>query len=447
MRLNSDISGKYWDQLLRKYPEDALQDHQNMCAEIAAKGLTYADRIVPCVLKPNAISTDNVSQIQQSSVTIVNAVEKVTAYLLSEPEHPWWQSISASLKALLQIQTPLNRHLQVARLDGCVSPSGNIYYLECNGDSPAGFAYAELMEKALLKTRIAAKFKAKYPIKRDEYLRRFCSRMLKAYYQCRDNKPNIAITDWRDVKTLAEFRLIADKLEARGYSTVICDPRDFRYRQGNLYCKDKIIDMVYRRVILDELAQREGQCKDFIKAVKEQAVVVVNPFISAIASCKQLLARIRMGEFNELLTANEIKTIRKHIPFTYRLNTESFKTGNQTYDTLTYTLEHQDKLVIKPMRAYGGKDIHFGSLLGKRQWKDLITAIRKDHYICQKLVKIPETGIPVFTPDMKFTQMNIITNPFIVGGDYGGCLTRLAHNKVVNIGTGGMVQATFTLKV
>ena len=47
-------------------------------------------------------------------------------------------------------------------------------------------------------------------------------------------KPNIAIVDFDREGTISEFQVFQNYFRARGYQTVICDPRDFKYRSGQL---------------------------------------------------------------------------------------------------------------------------------------------------------------------------------------------------------------------
>ena len=75
----------------------------------------------------------------------------------------------------------------------------------------------------------------------------------------------MAIVDWREVPTYSEFEILRDAFTARGVPTVICDPRDLEFAAGSrfsagtgrgLYAKGERIDLVYRRVLINDIVAR-----------------------------------------------------------------------------------------------------------------------------------------------------------------------------------------------
>src|SRR5439155_2079319 len=92
--------------------------------------------------------------------------------------------------------------------------------------------------------------------------------------------PLMAIVDWRDVPTFSEFEILRDAFTARGVPTIICDPRDLEYvksgpsiatsdssvvsgvsRTAGLYAHGRRIDLVYRRVLINDMVAREAECR------------------------------------------------------------------------------------------------------------------------------------------------------------------------------------------
>jgi hypothetical protein len=65
--------------------------------------------------------------------------------------------------------------------------------------------------------------------------------------------PNIAILDWNDLPTADEFILLEEFFASCGVPTVICAPEQLAYEQGRLRCGAFPIDLVYKRVIINEL--------------------------------------------------------------------------------------------------------------------------------------------------------------------------------------------------
>ena len=80
--------------------------------------------------------------------------------------------------------------------------------------------------------------------------------------------PRIAIVDWREVPTWSEFEILRDAFIALGVPTVICDPRDLEFAAGSrfsagtgrgLYANGEPIDLVYRRVLINDIVARRDR--------------------------------------------------------------------------------------------------------------------------------------------------------------------------------------------
>ena len=72
--------------------------------------------------------------------------------------------------------------------------------------------------------------------------------------------PTIAIVDWRDVPTWSEFELLRDAFVEAGVPTVVCDPRDLTFEGGVLRAEGRSIDLVYRRVLINDILARPDDC-------------------------------------------------------------------------------------------------------------------------------------------------------------------------------------------
>ena len=75
----------------------------------------------------------------------------------------------------------------------------------------------------------------------------------------RASPPTILITDFREVPTWSEFLILKDRFEARGVPTVVADPRDLTFDGTTLVADGRRIDMVYRRVLVNDVIARAGR--------------------------------------------------------------------------------------------------------------------------------------------------------------------------------------------
>jgi len=78
--------------------------------------------------------------------------------------------------------------------------------------------------------------------------------------------PQIAIVDWKEVRTQNEFQILKKIFEKEGCPTIVADPRELHLVNGRLEAQGVAIDLIYRRVIFKELIERIEEVKDFLEA-------------------------------------------------------------------------------------------------------------------------------------------------------------------------------------
>ena len=81
--------------------------------------------------------------------------------------------------------------------------------------------------------------------------------------------PTIAIVDYEDVPTRTEHHLFREFFSDSGYPAFVCDPRDLTYEKVALRYEGRTIDIVYKRLLVNELIER---------ADKLQALISRDPF-------------------------------------------------------------------------------------------------------------------------------------------------------------------------
>jgi hypothetical protein len=136
----------------------------------------------------------------------------------------------------------------------------------------------------------------------------------------------MAIVDWRDVPTYSEFEILRDAFTAQGVPTIICDPRDLEYvasassRPGSpapgLYAGGRRIDLVYRRVLINDMIAREDDCRTLVDAYESRTVCVANSLRCKIPHKKAFFAVLTDERRAALFSPEERELIHRHIPWT-----------------------------------------------------------------------------------------------------------------------------------
>ena len=178
-------------------------------------------------------------------------------------------------------------------------------------------------------------------------------------------------------------------------------------------------------------------------AVLKQAFVN-NQVISSIAGeldHKSSFEIFTNPEFAGLFTAGERAVFRKYLPWT-RVIKERKTPGidGRGIDLVPYVLKNQERLIIKPSRAYGGKGVMIGRLTEKSKWADYAAKASRPpgRYVAQEAVDIREETFPVFSGDAKirFEKFYSVSG-FVVTPGAIAVLGRFSKDMVVNVARKG----------
>ena len=110
-------------------------------------------------------------------------------------------------------------------------------------------------------------------------------------------RPTIAIVDWEEIATAAEFELLKSYFEGKGHEVVISCPRKVTVEGDRLTIDGRPVHLIYRRVIIRELLEKVDEVEGFIEGVKEGLACVANPFRSFIVGNKKVLSLLRDVRF------------------------------------------------------------------------------------------------------------------------------------------------------
>src|SRR6185503_2256739 len=119
-----------------------------------------------------------------------------------------------------------------SRLDSFLTKSA-YSFVELNGESPAGIAYADAAYDIFSSLPVMKEFSKDYNV-RPLYGRRFMLDVLLSSYEeflghTPESKPRIAIVDLPGVPTVSEFELFREFFESNGYPSVICTPQELEF--------------------------------------------------------------------------------------------------------------------------------------------------------------------------------------------------------------------------
>ncbi|MBI4971940.1 MAG: glutathionylspermidine synthase family protein [Candidatus Omnitrophica bacterium] len=400
----------------------------------------YGRFAIPTFFKPYFLTPRQEKLIKNVTETMARILEKVIQIYFEEPQLRRLFNLSKEAAELIAIDPGYKRNVNVARFDSFLEGE-NLKLIELNTDSPAGMGYADLLEDIFFETHELEDFFHAFHFRRDNRRQKLLESLLGAYGEFQGGSthhPRIAIVDWRTVRTRPEFEALKAFFEERGYPTTIADPRDLRLKHGKLYHDDFQIDLVYRRVIFNELLEKLDEVKDFIEAYRTRVVCVVNSFRSKLAGTKTVLSILTTPEYDHFFTEEENKIKSENIPWTRRvIDCEHFY-GTKKIFFIDFLKDEKEQLVMKPSEGYGAKDVTVGLETRDDDWNRTIDKALKSDWVLQEFVRIPFMNVPiVINNKLEFVRKKSSINPFCFGGRYATCLSRLSEESVINVSHGG----------
>ena len=134
-------------------------------------------------------------------------------------------------------------------------------------------------------------FRKKYTLTQVGSRKHLLQALLKSYKQFGGTKkPNIAIVEFRPAyhSGQSEYELFRDFFREEGYAVEIVSPEQLEYRNGVLRRGNFEIDLVYRRLGVQEFLIRFDLTHPLVQAYRDRSVCVVNSFRSELAHKKAM---------------------------------------------------------------------------------------------------------------------------------------------------------------
>src|SRR3989440_11828314 len=410
------------------------------------RGLFFGQRPLCTVLRPRFITPEQYRFLQSRVRILLHAFDKAYYAAIADANFRAQFGLLDWEEALVQHAPGFRASSPTSRVDTFfVTERGGLRLTEYNAETPASPAYSDVLTEISYGLPVMRKFLRSYEMRPLPARHSVLHALVDAYQQWagRREAPRIAILDWREVPSYSEFMMFAEYFKSQGLECIITDPREVEYRNGRLVAGDFHITLIYKRVLISELIERGGLDHPVVRAVRDGAVCMVNPFRCKILHKKASLAVLNDERNASLFTPEEQEAIEAHIPWTYHVEDRHVRYHGQTIDLIPYIFEHRENFVLKPNDEYGGKGIVLGWQTDSTSWAQAIQAALTEPYIVQERVAIPSELYPCMVDGrVELIDLMLDTNPFVFYGDYvDGCLSRLSAEALLNVtaGTGSAV--------
>ncbi len=414
--------------------------------------LIFGGRPLSPYLRPHFVTEPDWKRIVEICETVWGALQKVKDAAVASEEILDELGITVIEKQLVAIDPKYAQVSPTARLDSFLTES-TYSFVELNGESPAGIAYADSATEIFENLPIMKKFAEKYEIAGFDGRPKMLDVLLRAYQEFSGGKstpkPVIAIVDLKDLPTQKEFELFRDYFQSEGYKSIICSPDELRFDGEKLYCGEIAIDIVYKRLLVNEYLPIMDAHPALLNACKAEAVCLVNNFRSKIIHKKAVFAVLTNEKYEHLFNDAELAAIEAHVPWTRTFREEETVNHGLAIDLVEWTRQNPHKLVLKPNDDYGGHGIFIGWNSSPAEWENAIeTALEKGDYLVQERVQTSKEVFPFLEPNgtINMVEQLVDLDPLLYFGKVGSAFTRLSSTELANVSSGGGMVPTFIIK-
>jgi hypothetical protein len=432
-----------WDAELAHGNELTPEFCREFARSMRARKLTFGDRIHCPFLRPFMLSAADESRVRGAAQTVARLGERIAREAIDSPALFSQLGVSEAEERFIRIEPGYGTASTASRVDAFLLPNG-LHFAEYNAESPAGAGYTQRLCELFDTLPVMARFRTGRHVRHHITIQPLLDALLDSYREWGGTAkpPTIAIVDWRDVPTWTEFELLAGAFEAAGVPTVVCDPKDLELSNGRLTVAGRGIDMVYRRVLLNDIVARSAECAVLVAAYEQRAACVANTFRCKLAHKKAFFAVLTDPANSAMFSAMEQAVIAAHVPWTRLLADTSTHKDGASKGLLDIARDQRERLVLKPNDEYGGTGVMLGWEHDPSSWDAALQSALRDGagtWILQDRVPVRREVFPMFDANGVVTMRDMLVDlaPYLWRGKMAGYLTRLSATGLANVTSGG----------
>ena len=394
--------------------------------------LTFGDRLLCPFLRPFFLSPSDERRVTHAAETMWRLGERVADAARERPDLMRDLGLSDAEIALADIDPGYPVTSTAGRADAFLLP-GSLQFAEYNAESPAGPGYSQRLAELFDEGPLMERFRRSFDVRHYTPIAHLLQALLESYRDWGGTAapPQIAIVDFRGVPTWSEFELLRDAFTAAGVPTLVADPRDLVFDGRTLTANGQRIDLVYRRVLINDIVAHPDECRALVAAYRARAVCVANSLRCKIAHKKAFFAVLTDERYAPLFSRDEQDVIAAHVPWTRVVREQGAEDIRR----------RRDQLVLKPNDEYGGTGVTLGWETTDAAWDAAIERALAESdrgWVAQERIDVRREIFPV-CGDGAIADRDMLVDfaPYVFRGRVSGFLTRLSATGLANVTSGG----------
>jgi hypothetical protein len=426
-----DAVAKY-NKLLESGPYRDMAWAEALHERMESAKLSAGGRLVCPFLRPSFISRRQYESLVKTGESLICAIDRMEQMVLTNPVLLSRLELLPAEKMLASIDPGYQALEVAARLDTHVN-NGHLHFVQYNADSPTGAAYGDALADLFYDIPPMKEFRKKYALTKVGSRKHLLNALLKAYKQFGGTKtPNIAIVEFRSAyhSGHSEYELFRDFFRQEGYRVEIVSPEQLEYRNRVLRRGSFEIDLVYRRLGVQEFLIRFDLAHPLVQAYRDRAACVVNSFRSELAHKKAMFGLLTDETLTAKFPAAERKAIREHVPWTRLVAQTKTTYEEKPIDLPEFIVQNRERLALKPNDDYSDQHSYFGWEMDSGAWERALKEAMRHAYVVQERVEAVRSVFPLMNFGMlEFREMQVDVHPHAYLGKVQGCSSWLTTGK------------------
>ncbi|MCU1326277.1 MAG: hypothetical protein JWN34_1647 [Bryobacterales bacterium] len=387
-----------------------------------ARQLSTGGRLLCPFLRPNFVTQKQYDTLVKTGEALITAVDRMLKTALASPAVLARMQLLPAEKMLAAVD-PGYDIAEVSSQFDLQLQNGSMHVSQYSADALTGTAYADGLSDIFFDCPPVKEFKRRYNLTRVGGKKPFLQALLKAWKLFGGKKkPNIAIVEFRSATGRSESEIFREFFKDEGYETEIFSPEQLDYKNGVLKAGSYEIDLIYRRVSVQEFLLRFTLNHPLVQAYKDRKVCVVNSFRSELSHKRAMFALLTDETLTAKFPPHERKAIKEHLPLTRVVKAGKIAWNEEVVDLLDYIQKNRETLVLRPNDDYSDLQTFVGAEHDETAWARAIREAQRAPYVVQERSVPSRTVFPMLSfGNLEFREMQVDVQPQAFLGKVAAC--------------------------
>jgi hypothetical protein len=415
------------------------------------KGERLSGRPISPVLRPHFVTNRDYALLEKSSETLLSAITRASELAISTPALLARMQLLPAERMLASVEPGYKEFSVTGLLDAALN-DGSLRFSHYASDIPAGVLYGETLADLYYEAPPVKEFRKKFKLRKLGGLKTFLSAMQKTYkdFGGKTKKPNIAIVEFRppfQPAATSEYALLAEYLTREGCPAIVVSPDQLEYRNNVLRHGEFNIDIVYRRVRLQEFLVKYDLNHPLVRAYKDRAVCMVNSLRAELGSKRAIFDLLTDESVTAKFPAAERKAIKEFVPWTRLVQAVKTTYHGRAIDLPEFMMKQRAKLVLKPNEDNGEAPPVRGADVDDATWEKSLRTAMRTPWVVQESTPPTHAVFPLMQyGSLVMKDMIVHTHPHAFLGKVHGASSWLSTGSSAGFSTLTGLAPTFVLE-